>query len=245
MVSMTSRGHLARGGMAARAGHTGHNIDDITRNAYGFVVFCLFILFLRDSCNPYTSIPQGLLTVTGATVWLPQCQWSNPGGYGYIDLNQTTTNPNQEQKVCIFIALFRCTLRLSGYIKYGIQVFQNVKLCWDCNWNCDSNHSHLQPYHSCKIFLQNSQTNMKNPSLTMIVICDKQNNIDYAETQTDKHLTQWNLSWQQRTSVPVWWQTSASMMMTDALCQAVTHQIRHIVECAATMCTLSPVIIIM
>ena len=30
----------------------------------------------------FTHIFQGYFTGTGAIMWLPQCQWSNPEGYG-------------------------------------------------------------------------------------------------------------------------------------------------------------------
>ena len=33
------------------------------------------------SCNAFNHILQGCFTGTGAIIWLPQCQWSNPEGY--------------------------------------------------------------------------------------------------------------------------------------------------------------------
>ena len=41
------------------------------------VVFC-WNLVLVD----FTHILQGYITGTGAIIWLPQCQWSNPDAYG-------------------------------------------------------------------------------------------------------------------------------------------------------------------
>ena len=46
----------------------------------GFAVFCC-VLILID----FTHILQGYFTGTGAIVWLPQCQWSNPEGYDLMD----------------------------------------------------------------------------------------------------------------------------------------------------------------
>ena len=49
-----------------------------------FVVLCLLWLyygFLVDSYHPFSHILQGYFTGTGA-IMLPQCQWSNPEGYG-------------------------------------------------------------------------------------------------------------------------------------------------------------------
>ena len=40
-------------------------------------------------------ILQGCFTGTGAIIWLPQCQWSNPEGYVW---NQAKSNQNQPQK---------------------------------------------------------------------------------------------------------------------------------------------------
>ena len=49
--------------------------------------FCCALLWLChkfpvDMCDLFTHILQGCFTVTGAIIWLPQCQWSNPEGYG-------------------------------------------------------------------------------------------------------------------------------------------------------------------
>ena len=44
----------------------------------------LYYEFVVNSCNLFTHILQGSFTGTGTIIWLSQCQWSNPEGYGYI-----------------------------------------------------------------------------------------------------------------------------------------------------------------
>ena len=39
----------------------------------------------KDCLNLNLNILQGHFTDTGAITWLPQCQWSNPEGYGKIN----------------------------------------------------------------------------------------------------------------------------------------------------------------
>ena len=50
-----------------------------------FLIYSTLLLFDTGDCYPYSS---GLLycyfNVTGAIIWLFQCQWSNPEGYGLI-----------------------------------------------------------------------------------------------------------------------------------------------------------------
>ena len=41
--------------------------------------------FGPDRQVSFTHILQGYFTGTGAIIWLPQCQWSNPEEYGYIN----------------------------------------------------------------------------------------------------------------------------------------------------------------
>ena len=43
---------------------------------------CKQFMFLLWFVNSFTHILQGYFTGTGAIIWLPQCQWSNPEGYG-------------------------------------------------------------------------------------------------------------------------------------------------------------------
>ena len=57
------------------------------------VQFCFWLSCrpLRDSHDVFTHILQGCFTGSGAIIWLPQCQWSNPEDMGKIDPKQDTT----------------------------------------------------------------------------------------------------------------------------------------------------------
>ena len=51
-----------------------------------YMLLCLFLLWLCyhlliNSCDVFTYILQGCFTGTGAIIWLPHCQWSNPEKY--------------------------------------------------------------------------------------------------------------------------------------------------------------------
>ena len=48
-----------------------------------------------------THILQGYFTGTGAIIWLPQCQWSNPEGYGYNRPVKTPVEHNNGRTVVI------------------------------------------------------------------------------------------------------------------------------------------------
>ena len=53
--------------------------------ACNFVFLCcvlVMIIAIADSKYLFTHILQGSFTGTGAIIWLPQCQWGNPEGYG-------------------------------------------------------------------------------------------------------------------------------------------------------------------
>ena len=41
----------------------------------------------------FTQVLPGCFTVTGAIIWLPQCQWSNPEEYRYITVNLLSIGP--------------------------------------------------------------------------------------------------------------------------------------------------------
>ena len=72
--------------------------------AHGCVVLCFFAVmqwFILNSNDIYAHILQGYFTGTGAIVRLPQCQWSKPEGYGYIDRHLTTTKHSKARTVCI------------------------------------------------------------------------------------------------------------------------------------------------
>ena len=64
------------------------SIDSKLRKDIHMVLLCFVLLWLYhelwwvDLCGLFTHILQGYFTGTGAIIWLPQCQWSNPEGYG-------------------------------------------------------------------------------------------------------------------------------------------------------------------
>ena len=62
-----------------------------------------------NSCDLYPHTLQGCFTGTGAILWLPQCQWSNPERY---ILNQTIPNHNQEKNMRIIVQNY-CTSPIS------------------------------------------------------------------------------------------------------------------------------------
>ena len=62
--------------------------------AHRFVVICFVVVmqsFIMDSHEVFSHIHQGCFAGTGAIVILPQCQWSEPDGYGKISQCITTT----------------------------------------------------------------------------------------------------------------------------------------------------------
>ena len=69
---------------------------------HGFVLLCLdaitLSVIIRFLYWIY-HILQGYFTGTGAIIWLPQCQWSNPEGYGHkwpvLNLSKTQQNTKQ------------------------------------------------------------------------------------------------------------------------------------------------------
>ena len=55
-----------------------------------FVLLWLYNEFLVDLCVQFIHILQGCFTDTGAIMWLPQCQWSNPEYMGEVNQQPTT-----------------------------------------------------------------------------------------------------------------------------------------------------------
>ena len=77
--------------------------------AHGFVVLCFVVVmqsFLMNSHEVFIHIHQGCFAGTGAIVRLPQCQWSEPDGYGKISQCITTTKHNKAKTVCIFLGIY-------------------------------------------------------------------------------------------------------------------------------------------
>ena len=79
--------------------------------AHGFVVLCFVVVmqsFIINSHEVFIHIHQGCFAGTGAIVWLPQCQWSKPDGYGKISQCITTIKHSKAKTVCIFLGIY-CT----------------------------------------------------------------------------------------------------------------------------------------
>ena len=66
----------------------------------------LYNQLAKDLCNQFTPMVQGYFTDTGAIIWLPQYQWSNPEQYGYNDLVSHHNESQQSTKtVCTFLQM--------------------------------------------------------------------------------------------------------------------------------------------
>ena len=79
---------------------------------HGFVVLCFVVVmqsFIMNSHEVFIHIHQGCFAGTGAIVRLPQCQWSNPDGYGKISQCITTTKHSKAKTVRIFLGIY-CTI---------------------------------------------------------------------------------------------------------------------------------------
>ena len=77
--------------------------------AHGFVVLCFVVVmqsFIMNSHQVFIHIHQGCFAGTGAIVRLPQCQWSEPDGYGKISQCITTTKHSKAKTVCIFLGIY-------------------------------------------------------------------------------------------------------------------------------------------
>ena len=77
--------------------------------AHGFVVLWFVVVmqsFIMNSHEAFIHIHQGCFAGTGAIVRLPQCQWSNPDGYGKISQCITTTKHSKAKTVCIFLGIY-------------------------------------------------------------------------------------------------------------------------------------------
>ena len=78
-----------------------------------FVVFC-FAFIIRNNSNIF----QGCFISFRAIAWWPQCQWSDPEEYGFINhknsqkchVTKNTTQPNQA--VCVLYVLYCSTAPL-------------------------------------------------------------------------------------------------------------------------------------
>ena len=94
-----------------RFGHAGWKLYTVNpkKYAHGFVVLCFVVFmqsFIMNSHEVFIHIHQGCFAGTGAIVWLPQCQWSKPDGYGNISPCITTTKHSKAKTVCIFLGIY-------------------------------------------------------------------------------------------------------------------------------------------
>ena len=95
---------------------------------------CTFLCFalLHYSISPNRSIwlcthvPQGYFTGTGAIIWLPQCQWSNPEEYGKT---QPVLHHNKAQ-------ILWNILNENKWCKFDNFVVTDVTLCHNDNLWC-------------------------------------------------------------------------------------------------------------
>ena len=77
--------------------------------AHSFVVLCFVVVmqsFIMNSHEVFIHIHRGCFAGTGAIVRLPQCQWSNPDGYGKTSQSITTTKHSKAKTVCIFLGIY-------------------------------------------------------------------------------------------------------------------------------------------
>ena len=73
----------------------------------------LYDQFLETLSHYFTNNLQGCFTGTGAILWLPQCQWSNPEGYGKSHLK---LNHNKTWTLCIFLGMYCNYIKVSDYL---------------------------------------------------------------------------------------------------------------------------------
>ena len=76
--------------------------------------------FIMNSHEVFIHIHQGCFAGTGAIVRLPQCQWSEPDGYGKTSQCITTTKHSTAKTVCIFLGIY-CILN-------AILITENIRM---------------------------------------------------------------------------------------------------------------------
>ena len=87
-----------------------HTVSPIkyTHGRHVFYFLSIIPLSFFDPFNPFTLISQGCCTGTGATVWLPQRQWSCPDEYGWTrDKLEHYLTTQTKRKPCA--CFWRCT----------------------------------------------------------------------------------------------------------------------------------------
>ena len=77
--------------------------QDCSNSSYRSLTLSHLYHQLSDSSDRLFNILQGCFTGTGAIIWLPQCPWSNPAGYGWI------STYNEQQTMWIFHEAYHTT----------------------------------------------------------------------------------------------------------------------------------------
>ena len=103
-----------------------YSIDTVypKKYAHGFAVLCFVVVmqsFIMNSHKVFIHIHQGSYAGTGAIIWLPQCQWSKPDGYGKMSQCITTTKHSKAKTVCIFLGIY-CI----WYVIKHVLIFSNI-----------------------------------------------------------------------------------------------------------------------
>ena len=99
--------------------------------AHGFVVLCFVVVmqsFIMNSHEVFIHIHQGCFAGTGAIVRLPQCQWSEPDGYGKISQCVTTTKHSKAKTVCIFLGMYCTFMFLIDDVQCGWHIVNTIWL---------------------------------------------------------------------------------------------------------------------
>ena len=97
-----------------------------------FVVLCFVVVmqsFIMNSREVFIHIHQGCFAGTGAIVRLPQCQWSNPDGYGEISQCITTTKHSKAKTVCIFLGIYCTNGMQDNKIHVQAEIYK-LKVLW-------------------------------------------------------------------------------------------------------------------
>ena len=98
--------------------------------------------FIMNSREVFIHIHQDCFAGTGAIVRLPQCQWSNPDGYGKISQCITTTKHSKAKTVCIFLGVYCMYKHSSRWPNPGPYMCEastwKYNFCHDCPAYWDS-----------------------------------------------------------------------------------------------------------
>ena len=95
-----------------------NNTIDYVQYTPGIIISLCCVSFLANC----THILQGYFTGTGAIIWLPQCQWSNPEGYVYHRSNRKEYGlRNCMNSLRITIQVIKTKHNKTRYIYHGVR----------------------------------------------------------------------------------------------------------------------------